>query len=88
MIYFLRGTCLAHLDKTSCHHRENTALNRVSVKPLPQQHDQEQEVTKETKDDEDSIKNNDNNEEVLIPVKNGYNCSKLYVLDHLNIFLK
>ena len=52
------------------------------------QHGQEQEVTKETKDDEDSIKNNDHNEEVLISVKNGYNCSKLYVLDHLNIFLK
>ena len=63
------GQLAVYLDKTSCHHREDTALDRVSVEPLPQQHDQEQEVTKEAEDDEDSIKNNDNNEEVLISVK-------------------
>ena len=47
----------AYLNNTSCHHRENTALDRVSVESLSEQHDQEQEVTKQTKDDEDRVEN-------------------------------
>ena len=44
---------LLYLNKTGYHHREYTTLNRVSVESLPHKHDQEQEVTKEAKDDED-----------------------------------
>ena len=63
---------MCYLDKTSYNHREDTALDRVSVEPLPQQHSQEQEVTKEAKDDQDRIENDDNNEEVLVPENNEF----------------
>ena len=44
-----------YLNNTSCHHRENTALDRVSVESLSEQHDQEQEVTKQPKDDKNGV---------------------------------
>ena len=58
----------AYLNNTSCHHREHTALNRVSVESLSEQHDQKQDVTKQAKDDEDGVENYNNNEQELIPV--------------------
>ena len=51
-----------YLNNTSCHHRENTALDRVSVESLSEQHHQEQEVTKQPKDDEDGVENYYSNE--------------------------
>ena len=44
---------LLYLNKTGYHHRENTTLYGVPIESLPHKHDQEQEVTKEAKDDED-----------------------------------
>ena len=40
-----------YLNKTGYHHREDTALYGISIESLPHKHDQEQEVTKEAKDD-------------------------------------
>ena len=44
---------LLYLNKTGYHHRENTTLYGVPIESLPHKHDEEQEVAKETKDDED-----------------------------------
>ena len=44
---------LLYLNKRGYHYRKDTALNRVSIESLPHNHDQEKEVTKETKEDED-----------------------------------
>ena len=50
-----------YLEKTSNDHREYTALDRVSVESLPQQHSEKKEVTKEPNDDEDRVEKYDNN---------------------------
>ena len=50
-----------YLEETSNDHREYTALDRVSVESLPQQHSEKQEVTKESNDDEDRVEKYDNN---------------------------
>ena len=79
----------AYLDKTSSHHRENTALDRVSVESLSDQHDQEQEITKQAKEDENTVEDDNNNEEGVIPKdeEDIFNVC-LYYSGHLNIFLK
>ena len=52
----------SYLNNASYRHRENTALDRVSVESLSEHHNQEQEVTKQTKDDEGGVENYNNNE--------------------------
>ena len=58
---------LLYLNKTGYHHREDTALYGVSIESLPDKHDQEQEVTKEAKDDEECIQEDYKYQDVVVP---------------------
>ena len=63
----MKRIMLLYLNKTGNHHREYTALYGVSVESFPHKHDEEQEVTKEAKDDEDRIQEYYKYQEIVVP---------------------